>query len=412
MREIKVNLTKRIQTAEGRKFFPVAYGEKGKIRPNYVMVNVAGKGEVPVWKQQVRAETGTYYLDWKLNGQRYRIALGSMGATEAEQARETKQKELNGYVPIGAPQPGTEGIKTVRQAVDEFIEETKLKQQVNRGLAQSGRGNHSTLGCYKTALEYFQESCSKVYLRDVDRHDLLRYAVYVKQKKGRKGKPAADVSVYNKFLIVVMFLKSHGITNLVKPSDWPRFTPKAVEVYEQDELDKLFAACDEDERLWFEFCMMTRFRKQEVMFCYKDDVNLAASTVSVTKKPEIGWVPKAYQERTVNLTPSLAAKLEAHIAKSDPRSKFLFPTSGGKPKRDFLDVLKSVAKKAGLDPARFKIKTFRSSFCTKAHAKGFTLPDTMVMAGHTQVETAMRYQKAANLRSPENVRKFNEMWGE
>jgi integrase len=64
-------------------------------------------------------------------------------------------------------------------------------------------------------------------------------------------------------------------------------------------LDKLFKACNEEERLWFEFFLMTGMREQEVMHTYWSDVNFAASTVRVSHKPDRGWTPKAYKEREI-----------------------------------------------------------------------------------------------------------------
>ena len=53
------------------------------------------------------------------------------------------------------------------------------------------------------------------------------------------------------------FLKAHGIRGLVGKNDWPRYTEEEPEIYEQEELDKLFAKCDAEERLWYEFFLMT-----------------------------------------------------------------------------------------------------------------------------------------------------------
>jgi hypothetical protein len=39
----------------------------------------------------------------------------------------------------------------------------------------------------------------------------------------------------------------------VGKNDWPRYTEEEPEIYEQEELDKLFAACDAEERLWYRF---------------------------------------------------------------------------------------------------------------------------------------------------------------
>ena len=45
------------------------------------------------------------------------------------------------------------------------------------------------------------------------------------------------------------FLKANGIRGLVKKKDWPRYTEEEPEMYEPDELDKLFKSCDAEERL-------------------------------------------------------------------------------------------------------------------------------------------------------------------
>jgi LPS sulfotransferase NodH len=63
--------------------------------------------------------------------------------------------------------------------------------------------------------------------------------------------------VYNKFENVMTFLKAQGVRDLVGKNDWPRFVEEEPEVYEKEELDTLFANCDADERLWFEFFLMT-----------------------------------------------------------------------------------------------------------------------------------------------------------
>jgi len=39
--------------------------------------------------------------------------------------------------------------------------------------------------------------------------------------------------------------------------------------------------------------------EQEVMHVYWSDVNLKASTVKVTHKPDRGWTSKAYKEREI-----------------------------------------------------------------------------------------------------------------
>jgi integrase len=86
--------------------------------------------------------------------------------------------------------------------------------------------------------------------------------------------------VYNKFENVTMFLKAQGIRGLVGKNDWPRFVEEEPEVYEKEELEKLFKACDPDEQLWYEFFLMTGMREQEVMHASWPDVNLTRNVVA------------------------------------------------------------------------------------------------------------------------------------
>lgn len=160
------------------------------------------------------------------------------------------------------------------------------------------------------------------------------------------------------------FLKAQGVRGLVGKNDWPRFVEEEPEIYEKEELDALFRACEPDENLWFEFFLMTGMREQEVMYTYWSDLNLNASTVRVSHKPDRGWTPKAYKEREIPIPTKLVSALKAWKKKSDRTCSLLFPTAGCKPKLDFLDCLKAVAERAGLDKGNFWLHKFRATFAT------------------------------------------------
>src|SRR6202140_2568048 len=134
------------------------------------------------------------------------------------------------------------------------------------------------------------ESCPKLFLEDVERKDLLKFCAFLRDDKGQSPR-----SCWNKFANVMSFLKANGIRGLMKKNDWPRYTEEEPEMYEQEELGKLFKACDAKERFWYEFFLMTGMREQEVMYTYWPDINPAASTVRVSHKPDRGWTPKAHK---------------------------------------------------------------------------------------------------------------------
>jgi hypothetical protein len=170
-----------------------------------------------------------------------RLSVGKDPA-DASARRLRKEAELNAVnngVAV-VPENSENGHRSLAAAASEFLEETKLTKKPK------------TLAAYRTSLAYFQESCSKLYLEDIERRDLLKFCAFLRDEKEQ-----APRSCWNKFANVMSFLKTNGIRGLVKKNDWPRYTEEEPEMYEQAELNDLFKACDVEERLWFEFFLMT-----------------------------------------------------------------------------------------------------------------------------------------------------------
>src|SRR5260370_18970571 len=317
----QVNLTKRIGTSAGLRYCPVVLSANGRIKPDAVLVN--GKPE--------RHTEGAYYLEWSEGSKRVRLSVGK-DAADAGARRRRKEAELKAVNHGGTivPENGN-GQQSVGAGVAEYLEETKLTKKPK------------TLAAYNTALSSFTESCHKLNLEDIDRRDMLKFHAFL-----RDDKEQAPRSCWNKFATVMSFLKAQGIRGLVGKNDWPRFTEEEPEIYEQEELDKLFAKCDAEERLWYEFFLMTGMREQEVMYTYWSDVNFAASTVRVTHKPDRGWTPNAYKEREIPIPAKLGKSLKAWKTKADKTCGLICPTAGCNPNLDFLDCLKDFAERATL----------------------------------------------------------------
>src|SRR2546426_9939859 len=363
----EVNLTKRVQTSKGLRYCPVALAANGRVRPDLVIVN--GKEE--------RHPEGAYYLEWWERSKRIRLSVGK-DAVDANARRLHKQAALNA-VKTGVtvvPENGQNGHRSVAVAVTGFLDETKLTKKPK------------TYAAYWTALKYFQESCPKLYLEDLERRDLLKFAAFLPDEKGQ-----APRSVYNKFENLMSFLKAQGIRRLVGKNDWPRFVEEEPEVYEKEELEKLFAVCDEEERLWYEFFLMTGMREQEVMHCSWADVNLTRSTVTVRYKPEYGFSPKNYREREIPIPAKLVTSLKARKAKAEKFCGLVFPTAGCSPKLNFLDDLKVVVERANLDKENFWLHKFRATFATWHLWNSVDLRTVQMWLGHSDMESTMRYLK-------------------
>jgi integrase/recombinase XerD len=379
----EVNLTNRVQTAHGWRYCRVLLSANGRVKPDAVIVS--GKQE--------RHPEGAYYLEWHEGPKRVRLSVGKDPA-DASARRQRKESELNALNNgvIVVPETGDNGHRSLAAAVSGYLEETKLTKKPK------------TVAAYTTALNYFTESCPKLFLEDIDRKDLLKFCAFL-----RDDKKQAPRSCWNKFANVMSFLKANGIRGLVKKNDWPRYTEEEPEMYELEELDKLFKACDAEEQLWYELFLMTGMREQEVMYTYWSDVNFAAATVRVSHKPDRGWTPKAYKEREIPIPENLVKSLKAWKTKADKMCGLVFPTAGCNPKLDFLDCLKAVAERAKLDEDNFWLHKFRATFATRCLWAGVDLRTVQQWLGHSDMESTMRYLKPS--RSQQVREKVNEIFG-
>ena len=378
----EVNLTKRVQTPHGWRYCRVLLSGNGRVKPDVVFVN----------DKEERHPEGAYYLEWREGSKRVRLSVGKDPA-DASARRLRKEAELNAVNNGVAvlPENGNNGHRSLAAAVTEFLEETKLTKKPK------------TLAAYTTALNYFQESCPKLNVEDIDRKDLLKFSAYLRDEKEQ-----APRSVYNKFENVMTFLKSTGIRGLAGKNDWPPYVEEEPEVYEGEDLDTLFAVCDAQERLWFEFFLMTGMREQEVMYTYWSDINFVHATVRVSHKPDRGWTPKAYKEREIPIPAKLVKELKALKAKSDKTCGLVFPTAGCRPKLNFLDDLKACAERAKLNKKDFWLHKFRATFATWSLWAGVDLRTVQQWLGHSDMESTMRYLKPS--RSQQVREKVNEIF--
>jgi len=363
----QVNLTKRIRTPKGLRFCPAVISANGRLKPDYVYV-----GE----KMEKHPE-GAYYLEWYEGSRRIRRSVGKDASTALVRRHQQEQRLASKAAGIKLAEEDKSDGSLLGEAVTTYLDEIKKTKK------------HKTYVAYRVALEYFLESCNKIRVTDIDRSDLLQFSAFLRDVK--KLQPR---TVYNKFESIMSFLKTNGIRGLVGKNDWPRYVEDEPEIYEKEELKVFFAACKEHERLWFEFFLMTGLREQEVMYCTWSEINLKRGVITVRYKPEFGFSPKAYKGREVPIPDRLVKSLRKHKKAVDPAScPLVFPTAGCRPKLDFLDACKAIAKRAKLDASQFYLHKFRATFATWALWKGVDLRTVQQWMGHTDLESTLRYLK-------------------
>jgi integrase/recombinase XerD len=350
--------------------------------------------------QPQRFEDAVYYLRYLKDGKRIWHPVGADAelALTAKKQLETRLRAVAQGIALAPVEerPGTDKSasgRTLASAAETYLEEIRLTKK------------KKTLAAYSTALRYFQAACEKTHLEEIDRTDMLRFHAYLRDEKDHTAR-----SCWNKFSNVMSFLKAQGVSTGVKKNDWPRYVEDTPEAYEKAELDKLFAVCNAQEKLYFEFFLMTGMREQEAMHTFWSDVNFNLNTVTVSAKSRFEFSPKNYRGREIPIPAGLVESLRIAKAKATPGCPLLFPTSGCKPKNDFLDILKARAKDAGLDPDDFWLHKFRATFATWHLQAGVDLRTVQLWLGHTDLASTMRYLKPAQ--GAEVQRKVNHTFAE
>jgi integrase len=366
----EVNLTKRVLIGEYWRYCPVALSANGRVKPDVVLVNGG----------EERHPEGSYNIEWREGKKRIRLSVGK-NAEDAHARRLRKEAELNASnngVTVVAEEK-VQKQRPIAEAVTTYLAEIKLSR------------TPATHSAYTLALRNFTDSCSKTYLEQVDRVDLLQYVKHLRDEE------LSDRTCHNRFEHLLTFLKANGIEKLATKRDWPKYVTQEPESFEDEELTKFFGACDGGEQVYFEFYLMTGFRKKEVTYCTWADVDLRQGVVRVTAKPEHGFRPKDWEEREVPIPDKLVRALK-QWAKHRNGAEFVFPTRNGTPRKhrtQLLELCKAVAERAGLNPDRFWLHKFRATFATKHLQAGVDLRTVQSWLGHKDMESTMRYLKPA-----------------
>src|SRR5260370_12292281 len=181
-----------------------------------------------------------------------------------------------------------------------------------------------TVRRYEKVLEHFDRILGKrkfaeaISRADIDDSKTSRSKDESQQHKGRDITPRTinfEVSVLRTFfyfLINERGLKMENPCARFKPlRDQKAKARRKPPTYKQEEVDQLFAGCDNIEKAKFSTLLLTRFREQELYFLAWPDVDLKKGAVRVTAKSEEGFSPKDYEERTIPIPPDLVQVLNA-----------------------------------------------------------------------------------------------------
>jgi integrase/recombinase XerD len=313
------------------------------------------------------------YLRWEEGSKPKWQRCDSFSDALHQQVR--KQIELHAVSAGIEVKPDDPSRLRLEDALQQYIDDQKLLKRSKK-----------TLAAHRITTDTFLKSCSKIFLNQVDRADLLKYAASLR-KDG-----LSERTIHTRWISILTILKFHGIRGVTKRGDTPRYVEREPEAYTTEELDALFKVCKPNHRLLYTFYLRTGFRMQEVMYLQRADLDFQNRTVRVKSKPEYGFVPKRWHERSIPLEENLAVALESHCRRLKV-TDLVFPTKRGRPNGKHRLALTRLAKRAGMNGNRFWLHKFRATAATNWLRGGIDLRTVQHLLGHRSLEATLRYLK-------------------
>ena len=330
-----------------------------------------------------KAQTNNFYIIWR-EQKRRRYQKAGRTPSEALEAKRRKEFELAGRAVLGQDKPIAERKATgfaIEAAVADYLEFIKIKKRP------------MTHKRYRIALDHFSKFVKPYSLvnaigpSDIDafRDERLSQT----SRWGRKISPSNvnyEVATIRAFYYYLKKFRDPTLSNPAAGLKPLATTRTIVDTYEEEELEEFFQACLREERAIFNAFYYTGLREQELAHLHWPDLNLKKGVLSVTAKPEEGFIPKDWEERTIPLHPELVELL----AQLPRRNHLVFPSSRGNPNGHLLRMLNRIVKRAEL-PGRWYLHKFRKTFATRALEKGADIRTVQALLGHKNITTTARY---------------------
>ena len=270
---------------------------------------------------------------------------------------------------------------TIKEAVQQFVTQIELTK------------NPLTYKIYEQNLREYSEWTKLTYVDQIDKDHLFKYRQHVMD--GGNERLTADWKLLRINKMVKNILKLDHGKGPIKKSDLGKMRPNGdPDIYTSQELAAFFGACRPHEHLRYSALREPAFRKEELMYLEKDDVLITQQMLRVRSKERhdddgnllYKYAAKADSERDVPISRELMDRIVRHMASHQHR--LVFCTCSGKPDTHLWDKIKSIAKRAKLDPARFNLKKFRATQATGwlrpkwLGGAGYDLPTVKRLLGH------------------------------
>ncbi|MCE4607949.1 MAG: tyrosine-type recombinase/integrase [Caldisphaeraceae archaeon] len=266
-------------------------------------------------------------------------------------------------------------LNNVNEALDLFLQEMEV-----------GGASPLTIRSYRAALTNFIRFIGKDRrAQDISSEDYMKWVIYLRKnglsrvkRPGRK-----DVTIHYYSMFVRKFLLWLGIEEEL-PIMSTRKQPFSSALSWNDVVRLFDAIRDLDDLLIVSLMVETGMRVRELLTLTWNDINFQNGEIKIRGKYG--------KERIVFMGPvSRQALLEAYMLFKNRRELVLDKSYQAVYKR-----LKSLAKRAGLDPDRVRPHVLRHTFATEALRRGMSLPVLQRILGHSDIKTTQLYLHLLN----------------
>jgi integrase len=364
----RVNLLKQVKSVTGWQRVALRKNAKGRVQ----------------WDRR----GGSYLIEWREGGRRVRASAGVTPA-EALEAQKRKRLELEAKK-SGLQISGLERESAMPLAtcIANFLTDIKTFRRI------------TTHNRYEYILNLFADQVApKCDARDITSDDVKKYLAWRKSKGCDPG-----TTLYTDRVILQNFFNKLGIDNPVKGVPrLPKFRKQPV-AYPDAELQQFFKVCDDWEQAFFTLALSTGLRRGELQTLHWSDLDTVGKRVHVRAKPEYGFSPKDWEERTVPFSQQVADVLSKHPRV--PNCPIVFPSPKSHLNYRFLhDRCKNIAIRAGLNPTEWHLHRFRDTAATRWLRAGIDVRTVQFWLGHESLATTQKYLEP----SQETEKQLNAM---
>jgi integrase len=394
----RYTIYKYVRTDRGWRYCKAAYHPNGKIKPNIVIT-----GGV-----EEKHPEGKYFLNFNNRW----IDVGE-DALEAQRKRQMRLAQIE-YERLGGRLPVTDEkltikIESLRSAMDAYLAEIE-------SAVRSKNKRETSYKLMECTLSKFEAWSKLERLDQITAKHLDEFAGHIIETSPTRS----IMSGRNEYIRMLQFLKARGVVLTKKAGgrevpvalkDAPKITKgQSVVTNTEEELEKFLGSRRPGrEHTIFFTLLRSGLRLMELASLRWQDVVLDGSHPHlVVCDRTVGgseFRVKWYAARTVTIDSALVEALRKW--KTVSKDELVFALRG-KLDRHIHRTCKSIAKRARLDPQRFKPHRFRANFATACLRSGMDLETLRAQLGHRDTESLRHYIVA--LQGEQRVAKVNAVW--